>query len=93
MTIIQHDVWPYHRFPLSYRDVQELPYQRGIQVSDETLREWRSSSALTSLRNCATGNLVGVPGGIWTSVDGVRHWLFLGRTDARLGQSSAVDHA
>ena len=33
MTIIQHAVWLYHRFPLSYRDVQELLHQRGIQVS------------------------------------------------------------
>ena len=40
MTIIQHSVWLYHRFPLSYRDVQELLHQRGIQVSHETLREW-----------------------------------------------------
>lgn len=40
MTIIQYAVWLYHRFPLSYRDVQELLHQRGIQVSDETLREW-----------------------------------------------------
>ena len=40
MTIIQHAVWLYHRFPLSYRDVQELLHQRGIQVSHETLREW-----------------------------------------------------
>jgi len=40
MTIIQHAVWLYHRFPLSYRDVQELLHQRGIEVSHETLREW-----------------------------------------------------
>ena len=39
MTIIQHAVWLYHRFPLSYRDVQELLHQRGIEVSHETLRE------------------------------------------------------
>ena len=37
MTIIQHAIWLYHRFPLSYRDVQELLHQRGIQVSHETL--------------------------------------------------------
>ena len=30
---------------------------------------------------------------VCTSIDGVRHWLFLGKTDAHLGQSSAVDHA
>ena len=40
MTIIQHAVWLDQRFPLSYRDVQELLYQRGIEVSYETLREW-----------------------------------------------------
>ena len=28
MIIIQHAVWLYHRFPLSYRDVQELLHQR-----------------------------------------------------------------
>ena len=33
MTIIQHSVWLYHRFPFNYRDVQELLHQRGIQVS------------------------------------------------------------
>ena len=33
MTIIQHAIWLYHRFPLSYRDVQELLHQCGIQVS------------------------------------------------------------
>jgi len=32
MIIIQHAVWLYHRFPLSYRDLQELSYQRGIEV-------------------------------------------------------------
>ena len=33
MTIIQHAIWLYHHFPLSYRDIQELLNQRGIQVS------------------------------------------------------------
>ena len=40
MNIIQHTIWLYHRFPLSYRDVQELLHQRGIEVSHETIREW-----------------------------------------------------
>lgn len=30
----------YHRLLLSYRDMQELLHQRGIQISHETLREW-----------------------------------------------------
>jgi len=33
MTIIQHAIWLYHHFSLSYRDVRELLHQRGIQVS------------------------------------------------------------
>ncbi len=40
MTIIQQAVRLYHGFSLSYRDVQELLHQRGIQVSHEILREW-----------------------------------------------------
>jgi len=40
MTITQYAAWLYHRFPLSYQDVQEGLHQRGIQVSHETLRNW-----------------------------------------------------
>ena len=28
--IISHCVWLYHRFPLSFRDVQELMLERGV---------------------------------------------------------------
>ena len=38
--IIGHGVWLYHRFPLSFRDVQELMLERGVDVSDETMRAW-----------------------------------------------------
>ena len=40
--IISHAVYLYHRFTLSYRDVQELMFQRGIEVSHETIRSWCS---------------------------------------------------
>ena len=36
--IISHCVWLYHRFPLSFRDVQELMLERGVDVSYETIR-------------------------------------------------------
>jgi putative transposase len=39
-TIIAHAVWLYLRFPLSYRDVEELLAERGIRVSYETVRRW-----------------------------------------------------
>ena len=39
-VIIQHAVWRYFRFPLSYRDVEDLLAERGIDVSYETVRRW-----------------------------------------------------
>lgn len=38
--IIAHCVWLYFRFPLSFRDVEELMFQRGVIVSHETIRRW-----------------------------------------------------
>ena len=38
--IISHGVWLYYRFTLSYRDVEELLFERGITVSHEALRPW-----------------------------------------------------
>ena len=38
--IISHAVWLYHRFCLSFRDVEDLLAQRGIIVSYETIRQW-----------------------------------------------------
>ena len=35
--IIQHATWLYLRFTLSYRDVEELLAERGIDVSNETI--------------------------------------------------------
>ena len=37
-VIIQHAVWLYFRFPLSYRDIEDLLAERGIDVSYETVR-------------------------------------------------------
>src|SRR5579864_6128280 len=38
--IIQHAIWLYLRFTLSYRDVEELRAERGLDVSYETVRRW-----------------------------------------------------
>ena len=38
--IIQHAIWLYLRFTLSYRDVEELFVDRGLDVSYETVRRW-----------------------------------------------------
>ena len=39
-AIIRHTVWLYFRFTLSFRDVEELLAERGIEVSYETVRRW-----------------------------------------------------
>src|ERR1700732_4526062 len=38
--IIQHAVWLYLRFTLSYRDVEDLLAERGLDISYETVRSW-----------------------------------------------------
>jgi len=38
--IISHVVWLYHRFTLSFRDIEDILAYRGIQVSYETIRQW-----------------------------------------------------
>ena len=38
--IISHGVGMYHRFCLSFRDVEELLAKRGIIVTYETIRQW-----------------------------------------------------
>jgi len=38
--IISHAVWLYHRFCLSFREVEELLAKRGISVTYETVRQW-----------------------------------------------------
>jgi putative transposase len=39
-VIIRHAVWLYVRFTLSYRDVEDLLAERGLDVSYETVRRW-----------------------------------------------------
>lgn len=38
--IIQNAVWLYARFTLSFRDVEDVLAERGIDVSNETVRRW-----------------------------------------------------
>ena len=39
-AVIQQAVWLYLRFTLSYRDVEELLAERGLDISYETVRRW-----------------------------------------------------
>ena len=60
-SIIRHAVWLYFRFPLSYRDVEDMLAERGIEVSYETVRRWSLkfglgyARTLRRLRPCPDG--------------------------------------
>ena len=38
--VIRHAVWLYAQFSLSYRDVEDLLAERGLDISYETVRRW-----------------------------------------------------
>ena len=38
--VIHHAIWLYLRFTLSYRDVEDLLAERGLDLSYETVRRW-----------------------------------------------------
>src|SRR5215468_7681273 len=40
VEIISHAVWLYFRFCLSFRDVEELLFERGVTVTYEAIRKW-----------------------------------------------------
>ena len=47
---ISHAVWLYHRFSLSFRDVEDLLAERGITVTYETTRRWCATFGLEYAR-------------------------------------------
>ena len=38
--IISHAVWLYRRFTLSFRDIEDLLAERGVEVTYESIRQW-----------------------------------------------------
>ena len=38
--IICHSIWLYARFTLSFRDIEEMLAERGLDASYETIRRW-----------------------------------------------------
>src|SRR3954453_18885033 len=49
--VIQHAMWLYLRSMLSYRDVEELLAERGLDVSYETVRRWVGKFGSAIARN------------------------------------------
>jgi putative transposase len=55
--IIQHGVWLYLRFALSFRDVEDLLAERGIVVSYETIRRWVAHFGPLMPPTCVAGGV------------------------------------
>ena len=63
--IISHGVWLSYRFPLSYRDVQELLFERSIDVTHEAIARDRGGPFLCSQQaavGCVTPHHGPAPG-------------------------------
>lgn len=80
LAVIGYAVWLYHRFTLSYRDVEELLLERGICVTRESIRTWCinfSDLFARGLRQREPRR-----GSRWhldemcVDVGGVKHWLW-----------------
>jgi len=78
--IISHAVWLYHRFSLSFRDVEELLAKRGIVVTYETIRQWCRRFGPDYARDLRRRQ--GRKGDIWhldelfVNIQGRRHYLW-----------------
>jgi hypothetical protein len=64
--IIQHAIWLYLRFTLSYRDVEELMAERGLDISYETVRRWVLKFGPAIRDGCVGVALGRGTDGIWT---------------------------
>jgi transposase-like protein len=53
--VIQQAVWLYFRFALSYRDVEDMLAERGIDVTYETVRRWVLKFGTTIARKLRRG--------------------------------------
>ena len=63
--IIAHCVWLYHRFPLSFREVEELMLARGFAVSYEPSGPGVPSSGRPTPTSCAGGAPAPAISGTW----------------------------
>ena len=78
--VIRHAVWLYARFTLSYRDVEDLVAERGLDISYETVRRWFLKFGAPIARNLR--HMRPTPSDYWhldemvIVIRGRRHWLW-----------------
>ena len=78
--IIRRAVWLYARFTLSYRDVEDLLAERGLDISYESVRRWFLKFGAPIARNLR--HTRPIPNGYWhldemvIVIRGQRYWLW-----------------
>ena len=65
--ILSHAIWFYHRFCLSFRDVEDLLAGRCILVTYETIRRWFQKFGPDYARKLKRLRGASVTPGIWMS--------------------------
>jgi len=78
--IIQYAVWLYFRFNLSHRDIEDLLAQRGIIVTDESIRLWCNKlgskyAARLRRRHQGYGDTFFIDE-VFIKIDGKQHYLW-----------------
>ena len=66
VEVISHCVWLHFRFPLSFREVEELLLERGVIVSYETIRRWCAKFGQAYRTDCAAAGPGPATSGTWT---------------------------
>ena len=78
--IIRRAVWLYAKFTLSYRDVEDLLAERGLDISYESVRRWFLKLGALIARNLR--HTRPIPNGYWhldemvIVIRGQRYWLW-----------------
>ena len=78
--VIRHAVWLYARFTLSFRDVEDLLAERGLDISYETARRWFPKFGAPIARNLR--HMRATPSDFWhldemvIVIRGKRQWLW-----------------
>ena len=78
--VIRHAVWLYFRFTMSFRDVEDLMAERGIELSYETIRRWTLKFGRLFARNLRRSRAR--PTGRWhldemvVKIGGIRMYLW-----------------
>ena len=80
--VISHAVWLYHRFTLSFRDIEEILFSRGIDVTFESISQWCLKLAPAYSKRRKQKPNRGTPGDIWhldevfIKIKGEPHYLW-----------------